>query len=127
MPCRRATSRLLTPRRVRGVVVPGAEAPTKKSLLQHVKRYADPTKVGPENAVETVRIVGELAAQHGITIDLPRIELPRKERRPGLRARIASHLERGVGWDTIAEMENLSASRARRLRTELEESDEDSS
>lgn len=127
MSCRRATHRLLTPPRRRGVVVAGMTTPTKKELTQHLKRYANPEKVGAANAAETVRIVGEVAAAYGIRIDLPRIDLPRKERRPGLKARIKEQLERGASWDSIAETENLSPSRARRLRTEFEESDEDSS
>lgn len=120
--CMRATLRFLTPPRSRsGVSLDGAPTPTAASLKRHLERYGDPDKVGAANAADTIRAVGEVAAEFGIAIKLPRVTRARGVSRPNLKARIRSQLERGTGWNEIMEIENLSPSRARRLRMELDE------
>lgn len=108
--------RVLTPRRVAAHRVPGSTPPTAQQLMRHGKRY------GWEGVAET-------AAEYGIAVTLPE-EARRKPQRarrvgPTLRQRIATMLEEGRGPDFIAEAEDLSPSRTRRLIAEITETKED--
>lgn len=88
------------------VLLPGAR-PTAAGLERHALRF------GPG-------MVAETAAQYGIAVA---VERPKKTtpRGPSLRARVAAHVEAGLGAELIAEMENLTPGRARRLIDETTE------
>lgn len=97
---------LRVPRRGR-LDLPGATKPTATALERHARRF------GPEQ-------VGEVAADHGLTVNLAgaaTIErrVKRGRRRGSLPTQVAELLGRGASVDSIAETLDLSPSRARRL------------
>jgi hypothetical protein len=106
------------------IAVPGLTTPTRASLEKHVARFADPKKVGEENAKKTIEAVMAVANDHGITLSVKPIKSVKQIslRRPPLKDRIREHLAEGHSIDYIAEMEDLSPSRARRLVAEIGES-----
>lgn len=83
-------------------------APTKAELERHAKRF------GPEGVLET-------AEELGVDVAVERPRRKRGARRPTLNARVAELLTQGHGVDVIAEIENLSPSRARRIIKEVED------
>ena len=98
----------------RSPVAPVLDAPevTRVKLLRHAARH------GWDQVVET-------AAEHGIYLTPPPKERATSKRAKGptLKERIAEMLERkpDTKVETIAEVENLSPSRARRLVAEVKE------
>ena len=81
-------------------LLPGA-APTAAALEKHAARF------GPEQVPET-------ASEYGISIAITRAKAkPRRARGASLAQRVAGYLKQGHGVDVIAELENLSPSRAR--------------
>lgn len=81
---------------------------TTAELERHARRF------GPEG-------VEELAAELGVKVRLERPKAPARKRAKGptLKERVAAHVAAGHGVELIAELENLSPSRARRLVQEV--------
>lgn len=79
--------------------------PTAAELERHAKRF------GPEG-------VAEMADELGVDVT---VERPRRKRSrgPSLKQRVAGHVANGHGVDVIAELEDLSPARARRLIEEV--------
>lgn len=85
----------------------GLAAPTTAELERHARRF------GPEG-------VAELARQLGVDVRVERPASTRKRAKgPTLKQRVAAHVAEGRGVELIAEIENLSPSRARRLIEEV--------
>jgi hypothetical protein len=86
-------------------------APTAAQLERHARRF------GPEGVKET-------AAEHGVEVEVGSTKratrAARRGRGPTLRQRVEAHLAAGRGVELIAEIENLSPSRVRRLVKETE-------
>jgi hypothetical protein len=103
-PCLGATHRLLRvpPRRT---LLPGSR-PTAAALEKHAARF------GPDQVTET-------AAEYGLSVVIQRAKAPRRASRPSLKTRVRALLADGHGVDVIAEIEDLSPARARRLVEEL--------
>ena len=81
--------------------------PTAAELERHARRF------GPEG-------VEELANELGVRIKVERPKVTRtRAKGPTLKQRVAEHLAEGRGVELIAELENLSPSRARRLVEEV--------
>lgn len=95
-------------RRGRGRSLLPGPAPTAAELEKHAARF------GPEQVAET-------AAEYGISIAITR---PKATRRggggPTLKQRVAGYVADGHTADVIAELEDLSPSRARRLVQEVD-------
>lgn len=90
--------------------LPGAVVPTTTALEHHARKF------GPEG-------VAEVAAEHGLTVDLSGAttverRVKRGARRGSLPRQVAELLDRGTSVDGIAEALDLSPSRARRLVNE---------
>lgn len=99
--CTRALTRV-PPRRA---ILPG-ERPTAAGLERHARKF------GPEQVAET-------AAEYGLSVAIERPKArPKRGGGPTLRERVAGYLKAGHGADVIAELENLSPARAKRLITE---------
>lgn len=81
-------------------------APTAAELERHAKRF------GPAGVAET-------AAELGVDVQVERAARKRGVRGPTLKARVAEHVAAGRGIELIAELENLSPSRARRIVQEV--------
>lgn len=79
--------------------------PTVEGLERHAARF------GPDQVAET-------AAEYGLAVN---VERPRRVRTKGptLKQRVAAYVADGVSVDVIAEMEDLSPARARRLVQEV--------
>lgn len=123
--CRSRTRQALRPRaRAAVVTVPGLTKPTRAALEKHAaSRYADPKRVGEDNAKKTIEAVLRVAAECGITVSVEKIKSTKvNSRGPSLKDRIREHLSEGHDIDFIAEMENITPSRARRLVAEMGES-----
>lgn len=103
--CLDHTKRVLTPPRPRQVGLTGAKPPTRAALERHGERFG---WAG----------VAEVAAQHGISVTVPRQAGARGSRGPTLKQRVATMVADGHSADFIAEVEDLSPSRARRLVAE---------
>ena len=86
-------------------LLPGTRPPAA-GLEKHAKRF------GPEQVAETASEFGLAVA-----VERPRAK-PRRGRGPSLKDRVAGYLQAGHGVDVIAEIENLSPSRARKLVNE---------
>ncbi len=98
-----AARQLTLPRPAPTTRLEGAKVPTRAALLKHAERY------GWEG-------VEEVALEYGISgVVAPRVKRTRSTRGPSLKKRIAGYLARGMSEAAIAEAENLSPSRARRL------------
>lgn len=82
-------------------------APTAEELERHAQRF------GPEGVAET-------ADELGVDVAVERPRRKRGPRRPTLKARVAELMAQGHGVDVIAELENLSPSRARRIMEEVD-------
>ena len=80
--------------------------PTPEALERHAKKY------GPEGVVET-------AAELGVDVKVERKTERRRRGGPTLKQRVAAHIEAGHSVDVIAELENLTPGRARRIIEEL--------
>ena len=108
--CAPRVRRFLRVPRARRVDLPGACPPTAAALERHARKF------GPAG-------VAEVAAEFGLTVDLGnarRIERrPTRRRSTGQRDRIADLVARGASVESIAEVEDLSPSRARRLIEDL--------
>lgn len=89
----------------RTATMPGPK-PTAAALERHAQRF------GPEQVAET-------ATQYGLSVAIERPKARRKAGGPGLKARVATLVADGYGVDAIAEIEDLSPSRARRLVEEV--------
>jgi hypothetical protein len=89
----------------RRALLPGPR-PTAAGLERHARKY------GPEQVAET-------AAEYGVSIAIERPKRERKSRGPSLRTRVKQYVAQGYGPDVIAEMENLTPGRARRLVKEV--------
>jgi hypothetical protein len=77
--------------------------PTAAQLERHARRF------GPEG-------IEELAAELGVRVKVERPRVTRtRAKGPTLKERVRGYLEAGHSVDVIAELENLSPSRARRL------------
>lgn len=87
------------------VLLPGPR-PTAAGLEKHATRF------GPEQVAET-------AAEYGLSVAIERAKAPRKVSGPSLRTRVATLVADGYGVEQIAEIEDLSPARARRLVEEL--------
>lgn len=87
------------------MLLPGPR-PTSAQLERHATRF------GPEQVAET-------AAELGLSVTVERPRAPRKVRGPGLRERVAKLVAAGHGVEAIAEIEDLSPARARRLVEEI--------
>ena len=99
--------RFLAPPRTERLALPGASAPTVASLERHARKF------GGEQ-------VAEVAAEHGLVVDLGRAatierRVKRGARRGSLPKAVAELLGRGASVESIAETLDLSPSRARRL------------
>lgn len=81
-------------------------APTASQLERHAKRF------GPEGVAET-------AQELGVDVSVERPATRRSTRRPGLKARVSALVAQGHGVDVVAEVENLSPARARRIVEEV--------
>jgi hypothetical protein len=98
-----AARQLTLPRPATTTRLAGAKKPTRDALLKHAAKY------GWEG-------VEEVALEYGISgVVAPRVKRVRSTRGPSLKKRIAGYLARGMSVEAIAEAENLSPSRARRL------------
>ena len=80
---------------------------TAERLERHAKRF------GPEGVAET-------AAELGVDVTVERPKRKAARRGPTLKERVAGHIEAGHSVELIAELENLSPSRARRLVAEVQ-------
>lgn len=84
--------------------------PTAAELERHAQKY------GPEG-------VAELAAEIGVRVNVKKPTAKKRSTKgPTLNERVAEYIEAGHSVDVIAELENLSPSRARRLVAEVKES-----
>lgn len=88
-----------------GVLLPGP-APTAAGLNRHAERF------GPG-------MVAETADQYGIVVKVERASKTTSSRGPSLKTRVAGHVGAGLSAELIAELENLSPGRARRLIDEV--------
>jgi hypothetical protein len=80
--------------------------PTAAALERHARRF------GPDQVPET-------AAEYGVSVAITRAKAaPRKARGASLPQRVAGYLRAGHDVDVIAELENLTPARAKRLVTE---------
>lgn len=79
--------------------------PTKAQLEKHAARF------GPDQVAET-------AAELGVDVEVTRAKKARAKG-PTLKQRVAAHVAAGHSVDVIAEMEDLSPARARRLVEEV--------
>lgn len=102
--CLAKTHRLLRLRRGPSLL-PGPR-PTAAQLERHAARF------GPA-------MVAETAAELGIEVVVERERKPRKASGPSLRTRVAQLVADGYSVEAIAEIEDLSPSRARRLVGEI--------
>lgn len=101
--------RRLAQERGHRVTVPAGMMPTAAELERHARRF------GPEG-------VEELASELGVKVKLERPKVTRKRAKgPTLKERVAAHVAEGRGVELIAELENLSPSRARRIIEEVGE------
>lgn len=85
-------------------LLPGP-APTAAGLERHAAKF------GPEG-------VAEVAAEYGLSVAVQRPTRHRTPRGLSLPARVATYLRDGHGVDVIAELENLSPARAKKLVSE---------
>lgn len=85
--------------------LPG-DRPTAAQLERHAKRF------GPEGVAET-------AALYGVSIAIERPKAKRGPSGPSLKTRVKQYLAAGHSADVIAELEDLSPARARRLIEEV--------
>jgi hypothetical protein len=90
----------------RGVSSLPGPRPTAARLERHAERF------GPEQVMET-------AAELGIQVVIQRARQVRRVSGPSLKTRVAALVADGHSVDTIAEMEDLSPARARRLVEEV--------
>lgn len=90
----------------RGASAMPGPAPTAAGLEAHARRY------GPAQVAET-------AAQYGLSVTVERPKAARKVSGPSLKTRVAQLVADGYSADVIAEIEDLSPSRARRLVEEV--------
>ncbi len=98
-----AARQLTLPRPAATTRLEGAAKPTRAQLLRHAEKY------GWEG-------VEEVALEYGISgVVAPRVKRSRSTRGPSLKKRVAGYLARGMSVEAIAEAENLSPSRARRV------------
>lgn len=98
-PCLAATARLL--RVPRSVLMPGPR-PTVAGLERHARKF------GPA-------MVAETAADYGLSVAVERPKARRRGGGPSLKTRVAGYLKEGYSPEVIAELEDISPSRARRL------------
>jgi hypothetical protein len=84
------------------------KAPTVASLERHAKRF------GPSQVAET-------AAEWGLSVSLEKAPPKSSASGPPLKTRVATLLDAGHSVETIAEIEDLSPARARRLVEEIRE------
>lgn len=82
-------------------------APTAEALERHARKF------GPT-------LVAETAAEFGLEVDVPGAPQKKRVRRPSLKQRVAVLAAQGYGPDVIAEIEDLSPARARRLVEEVQ-------
>lgn len=101
----RRVMRLARPTRKPGLRV--GPRPTGAALERHAAKY------GPEQVAET-------AAEWGLAVAISRPKARRASRGPSLKTRVARLVAEGHGVDTIAEIENLSPTRARALVKEVQ-------
>jgi hypothetical protein len=88
-------------------VLPRTKPATAAQLERHARLF------GPEGIAET-------AAELGVTVKVERSKAARKRTKgPTLKARVVEHVTAGRSAELIAELENLSPSRARRLIEEV--------
>lgn len=102
--CLTATNRLIAPPRSTSLL-PGP-APTAAGLEKHARKY------GPAQVAET-------AAEFGVSVAVEREKKQSTPRGPSLKTRVRQHVANGLGVELIAELEDLSPSRARRLVEEV--------
>lgn len=105
--CRPLTLRLLRAGKRGRTLLPG-DKPTAAALEKHATRF------GPEQVAET-------AAEYGVSIAITRPKATRRVSGPSLKARVAGYVKDGYSVEVIAELEDLSPSRARRLVAEVKE------
>ena len=85
----------------RSSVLPGPR-PTAAKLERHAERFG-------------AAMVAETAAELGISVVIQRERAPRKVSGPSLKKRVATLVADGYGVDAIAEIEDLTPARAKRL------------
>lgn len=90
---------------LRGTLLPGAP-PTAAALERHAARF------GPAGVAET-------ASEYGLSVSVGRAKRKRKVRGPSLKKRVAALLADGHDAEVIAEMEDITPGKARRLVAEL--------
>lgn len=88
------------------VILRGTDRPTAAALEKHAKKY------GPAQVPET-------AAELGLGVTVEPAKPKARTRRPSLKKRVARLLAEGHSVEAIAEVENLTPGRARRLVEEL--------
>lgn len=89
----------------RDTLLPGPR-PTARQLERHAEKF------GPEGVAET-------AAELGISVTVARPVRVAGPRRPSLKSRVKALVEAGHSAETIAEIEDLTPQRARRLVEEV--------
>ena len=104
--CQHRQARLLARLCVSPRTVVVGERPTTAGLEKHARRFGR-------------AFVAETAAELGIAVTLAPPEPRRRTRGPSLKQRVARLLAGGHDVEAIAEVENLTPSRARRLVEEL--------
>lgn len=80
--------------------------PTAAGLERHARRF------GPAQVAET-------ASQYGLAVAIERPKAAKRVSGPSLKTRVREHVEAGRSVELIAELEDLSPSRARRLVREV--------
>jgi hypothetical protein len=81
-------------------------APTAEALERHARRF------GPA-------LVTETAAEFGLEVEVPGAPQKKRVRGPSLKERVRRLVDAGHSADVIAEIEDLSPARARRLVEEV--------